>query len=258
MGEGQYVAEVAGPTENGEDTPATWFKVQAKEGHNTLISAATIAPITLGNDRQTVYFHTDLTATNATCKEEESSDFASFEYPEPSTGAMLSLNADKLKEDGCDPNEWRVGALRGGSRYEQPLPVEIMVGHEPIATGKQSAQEDSTLTVQLDGEEADGPAWRPSNEPGPEPTIAPMSSSKEAHSEGSENSEEQAAAGVDEENKDEDSKATGWKKWALYALGGLIAALALAVIAYYGFVFPRQKQRQEQANASRHQHFPQP
>ena len=402
VGEGQYVAEVAGPTENGEDAPATWFKVQAKESHNTLISAATIAPITLGNDRQTVYFHTDLTATNATCDEEKSSDFASFEYPEPSTGSMLSLNADKLKEEGCDPNEWRVGVIRGGSRYEQPLPVEIMVGHEPIATGEEagpedphtaeeavfggdlsikptadpqpvqgansynyapsiepgslrdnivagetryykinvpwgqrpvaavefdrkkardyrsgslniaspwrqveigtnratlsdegperadhtetyyayyrnrvldsssvsmefqkdsayagdwyvmvtmdgkedngkvSAQEDYTLTVQLDGEEADGPAWRPSNEPGAEPTIEPMSASEDANAEDSESTDEQQAAGV-EENKEDDGPS-----WMPIGIGaGIVAVIALLVGILIGVSNARKKKARQ-------------
>ncbi len=108
--------------------------------------------------------------------------------------------------------------------------------------GKVSAQEDYTLTVQLDGEEADGPAWRPSNDPGPEPTIEPMSASKDANAEDSESTDEQQAAGV-EENKEEDDGPS----WMPIGIGaGIVAVFALLVGILIGVSNARKKKARQQ------------
>lgn len=161
VGEGQYLSEMEGPTESGDESVAKYFKVEVPEGTQTIVSAATIIPLRLENDSQTVYFHTNLEASNATCDETKDSNFASSEYPDPATATRLVIS----NEEGCDPKEWIVALSRGGSAYEPTLPVEIMVGHEPIVRGEEAGPEDPHEGASF---EQDKVAIRPSE---PKPTT---------------------------------------------------------------------------------------
>ena len=138
VGEGQYVSKREGPTKDGEESTSKYFKVEVPEGIQTIVSAATIIPLRLEDDKQTVYFHTNLEASTATCDESYDSNFASSEYPDPATATRLVIS----DEEGCDPKEWRIAVNRGGSAYEPTLPVEILVGNEPIVRGEEAGPED--------------------------------------------------------------------------------------------------------------------
>lgn len=108
------------------------------KGTQTIVSAATIVPLQLEGDTQNRYFNTNMKATNATCSETVDFGHESGQYPDPPTAAVLTIK-DK---EGCYPAQWRVAVNRGGTESPDELPVEILVGHEPIVKGEEAGPKD--------------------------------------------------------------------------------------------------------------------
>lgn len=139
LGEGAYLATLPSPTKEIEPGADRWFKLAVPEGYTAHVTATIIPPQAQGSRDFGDIYGVNISATNATCDESETSTWVGTrqdaEAPEASS-------VDLRTQEGCDPDEWEVALQRTGTVYEQELPVEIVIGLEPDAPDSQTGPED--------------------------------------------------------------------------------------------------------------------
>lgn len=167
LGEGAYQTELPGPTTSGGDGEAGWFKLNIPEGYRALVSATVVSPSmddvaqALDNDQR--YFSVDAHGENASCNMTASSSYDSTTFGrEAPAASVMQISPD----DGCPADEWNLSLHRQGSDYTDELPVEILIGLEPIPEeGEQGPAADdfdrddadlSALTEDYDVTDVDG------------------------------------------------------------------------------------------------------
>lgn len=144
LGEGNYQTQMSGPTvTNKEGTPG-WFKLNIPEGYRAHVSATVVDP----SMEELVHrpagardnFSVTVEAENASCNQTENSDHQSTSVGrEAPSASILRL----VPKDSCDPGDWNLEVKRTGSAYEDELPVELVIGLEPIAPEDQIGPEDN-------------------------------------------------------------------------------------------------------------------
>lgn len=107
---------------------------------------------------------------------------------------------------------------------------------------KQSVEEKFILTAGTEGQQVDGPAWRFSNDNGPQPSTSPIdTSSGEASSEDSTNANESTSQDKTANPQTRNSATTKDNEetnWALYGSIIAVALVILGAVTYFGLIRP--------------------
>lgn len=144
LGEGNYQTQMSGPTVTSKEGPAGWFKLNIPEGYRAHVSATVVDPSMeefvqrLGGGRDS--FSVDVEAENASCNQTGSSDWESTTLGREAPSASILRVTPK---ESCNPSDWNLEVKRTGSAYEDELPVELVIGLEPIAPEDQIGPEDN-------------------------------------------------------------------------------------------------------------------
>lgn len=144
LGEGNYQTQMSGPTVTSKEGTPGWFKLNIPEGYRAHVSATVVDPSMEelvhrpGGVRDN--FSVDVEAENASCNQTGSSDYQSTSVGREAPSASILRLTPK---ESCDPSDWNLEVKRAGSAYEDELPVELVVGLEPIAPEDQIGPEDN-------------------------------------------------------------------------------------------------------------------
>lgn len=144
LGEGNYQTQMSGPTVTSKEGTPGWFKLNIPEGYRAHVSATVVDPSMEelvhrpGGGRDN--FSVDVEAENASCNQTGSSDYQSTSVGREAPSASILRLTPK---ESCDPSDWNLEVKRAGSAYEDELPVELVVGLEPIAPEDQIGPEDN-------------------------------------------------------------------------------------------------------------------
>lgn len=152
LGEGAYQTQMDGPAGSDDAGTPGWFKLNVPEGYRAHVAATVVTPaLEEAEAGDSGWFNTSIDAENTTCNHTASSRWeATSAGSDAPSASVLSLTP----KDGCDPDAWNFQVVRGGTDYQDELPVELIIGLEPIPDEEDLGPED---TRRQDDRNADVP-----------------------------------------------------------------------------------------------------
>ena len=158
LGEGLYQSSLPSPAKGKEEGDEKWFSISVPDNTQARIA---ITPIPLGFEGANWdEYGTEVEVRNDTCEYRETYEESS-RWPIPPSAENITITPDQ----SCDPSKYRIKMSGIGDLHDTELPIEILVGFEPIASESEAGPNHGSA-VPEDGDKIDIPDTSPQPTPG--------------------------------------------------------------------------------------------
>lgn len=158
LGEGLYQSTLPSPAKGKEKGAEKWFSLSVPDNTQARIA---ITPIPLGFEGGNWdNYGAEVEVRNDTCEYRETYKESSS-WPSPPSAENITITPDQ----SCDPTKYRIKMSSMGDLHDTEIPIEILVGFEPIASESEAGPNHGSA-VPEDGDKIDIPDTSPQPTPG--------------------------------------------------------------------------------------------
>lgn len=158
LGEGLYQSTLPSPAKGKEKGAEKWFSLSVPDNTQARIA---ITPIPLGFEGGNWdNYGTEVEVRNDTCEYRETYKESSS-WPSPPSAENITITPDQ----SCDPSKYRIKMSGIGDLHDTEIPIEILVGFEPIASESEAGPNYGSA-VPESGDEIKIPHTSPQPTPG--------------------------------------------------------------------------------------------
>ena len=137
LGEGLYQSSLPSPPKGKEEGDEKWFSISVPDNTQARIA---ITPLPLGFEGGNwIEYGTEAEVRNDTCEYREPYKESSI-WPDPPSAENITI----IPDQSCDPSKYRIKMSGIGDLHDTELPLEILVGFEPIASESEAGPEYSS------------------------------------------------------------------------------------------------------------------
>ena len=158
LGEGLYQSSLPSPAKGKEEGDEKWFSISVQDNTQARIA---ITPIPLGFEGANWDdYGAEVEVRNDTCDYRQTYE-GTYNWPIPPSAENITITPDQ----SCDPTKYRVMMSGTGDLHDTELPIEILVGFEPIASESEAGPNYGSA-VPESGDEIKIPHTSPQPTPG--------------------------------------------------------------------------------------------